>query len=60
MTKSIINKAKELIDSVGKEEAVKVFEKKIEELGEPKNFEEICKLSGCTEPLYFIFCGKEN
>ena len=51
---TIIDKAKELIDSVGKDEAIKFFEKQIEELGEPKNFGDICKLSGCETAIQFI------
>lgn len=54
MARSVINKAKELIESVGKEEAIKVFEKRIEELGQPKNFEEVCKLSGWETAIQFI------
>ena len=51
---SVITKAKELIETVGKEDAIKILEKKIEELGEPKNFEEICKLSGLETALNYV------
>lgn len=51
---SVITKAKELIETVGKEDAIKMLEKKIEELGEPKNFEEICKLSGLETALNYV------
>ena len=51
---SVITKAKELIERVGKEDAIKMLEKKIEELGEPKNFEEICKLSGLETALNYV------
>ena len=54
MAITVIDKAKELIESVGKEEAIKVFEKRIEELGHPKNFEEVCKLSGLETAIQFI------
>ncbi len=51
---NVITKAKELIETVGKEDAIKMLEKKIEELGEPKNFEEICKLSGLETALNYV------
>lgn len=51
---SVITKAKELIETVGKEDTIKMLEKKIEELGEPKNFEEICKLSGLETALNYV------
>ena len=51
---SVITKAKELIETFGKEDAIKMLEKKIEELGEPKNFEEICKLSGLETALNYV------
>jgi len=54
MAKTVIQYAKELIESVGREEAIKVFEKRIEELGKPKNFEEVCKLSGWETAIQFI------
>lgn len=54
MAKSVIKYAKELIDSVGKEEAIKVFEKRILELGKPKSFEETCKLSGWETAIQYI------
>ena len=54
MAKTVIEYAKELIGSVGVEEAIKVFEKRIEELGQPKNFKEVCKLSGWETAIQFI------
>jgi hypothetical protein len=51
---TIIEKARELIQTVGKEEAIKFFEKRIGELGEPQNFEEVCKLSGWETAIEFI------
>ncbi len=54
MAKTIIQYAKELVESVGKEEAIKVFEKRIEDMGEPKNFQDICILSGWETAIEFI------
>lgn len=51
---SVISRAQELIERVGKEEAIKVFEKEIQELGRPKNFEEICMLSGKETAIQYI------
>jgi hypothetical protein len=54
MAKTVIQYARELIESVGEEAAIKVFEKRIEELGHPKNFEEFSKLSGWETAIKFI------
>lgn len=51
---SVISRAENLIQTVGKEEAIKAFEKEIEELGEPKNFEELCILSGKQTAIQYI------
>lgn len=51
---SVIDRAKRLIELVGKEEAIKVFEKEIEDFGEPKNFQDICKLSGLETAIQYI------
>jgi len=52
--KSVIAYAKELIETVGKEEAIKVFENRIKDMGVPKNFEELCKLSGWETAIQYI------
>ena len=44
-SKTIIKLAAELVSKFGKEEAIKIFEKFINDNGKPKNFEEICKIS---------------
>lgn len=44
-SKTIIKLADELVSKFGKEEAIKIFEKFINDNGKPKNFEEICKIS---------------
>jgi len=54
MAKTVISLAKELIASIGKEEAIKVFEKKIVDLGEPKNFEDMCVISGYEIAIAYI------
>ena len=54
MPKTVITYAKELIESVGKEEAIKVFEKRIEDFGEPKDFDGICKVSGWEVAIQYI------
>ena len=51
---SIITRAKELINSFGKEETIIYFEKEIEKLGEPKSFEDMCKLSGFETAIKYI------
>lgn len=43
---TVIAKANELVETVGKEKAIEYFEEKLKALGKPKNFEEICKQSG--------------
>lgn len=54
MSKTVIKYAKELIDTIGEEEAIKVFEKRISDLGTPKNFEELCKVSGWEIAIEYI------
>ena len=54
MVQTIIGKAKELIESVGKDEAIKFFEDKISKLGKPKDFEELCIMSGWETAIDFI------
>jgi hypothetical protein len=54
MAKTVISYAKELVETVGKEEAIKVFETRIKDMGEPKNFEEICKLSAWETAIQYI------
>ena len=54
MSKTVITYTKELIETIGEEEAIKVFEKRIVELGQPKNFEELCKLSGWETAIQYI------
>lgn len=51
---TVIAYAKDLIETKGKEEALNIFKKRIEDLGKPKNFAEICKLSGWEIAIEFI------
>lgn len=53
MAKTVIKYAKELVETVGKEKAIEVFENRIKEKGEPKNFEDICKISGWEVAINF-------
>lgn len=43
---TVIDKAKELISTVGKEEAIEQLRSVIVAIGEPKSFEDACKISG--------------
>lgn len=51
---TVIGKAKELIASHGKEYAIKYFQDKIDAIGEPKNFQEVCNISGNKTAIEFI------
>ena len=52
--KTIFQHARELIESHGKEYAIAEYEKRIKELGEPKDFGEVCKLSGYETAIEYI------
>lgn len=54
MAKTVITKAKELIKEVGEEQAIKYFQDKIDLLGEPKNFEELCVQGGWEIAIEYI------
>lgn len=54
MPKTVIQYARELIETVGHEEAIKVFEQRIKDTGNPKSFEEVCKISGWETAIRFI------
>jgi len=43
---TVIGKAKELLEKEGKEKAIAFFEERIKKIGEPKNFQDICNISG--------------
>lgn len=52
--KSVIGKANELVEQHGKDHAIKYFQEKIDEMGEPKNFEQLCKISGWLTAISHI------
>ena len=54
MSQTVIGKAKELVETLGKEEAIKVFEKRIKDFGVPKNFEELCVVIGWETAIDWI------
>lgn len=54
MAKTVISVAKELIAEHGKEHALEVFRKRIEDLGEITDFEGMCKLSGLETAIDYI------
>lgn len=51
---TVIGKAKELIAQGGKEYAIKHFQDKLDEMGEPKDFGELCKQSGFLTAIKYI------
>jgi hypothetical protein len=54
MAKTVISHANELVAEHGKEYAIAEFQKLIDELGEPKDFGELCKLSGYETAIEHI------
>jgi hypothetical protein len=51
---TIIDKAKELIKSKGKDEAIKFFKDRIHSIGTPKSFQDVCDISGNETAIEFI------
>lgn len=54
MVKTVISKAKELLETEGKEIAINFFQVRIDEIGEPKNFQDICNISGSEVAIEWI------
>lgn len=54
MAKTVICKPKELMTEVGNEKAIEYFQKRIDEIGKPKNFQEVCNISGLETAIAFI------
>lgn len=52
--KNVIAIVKELVENVGEEESIKLFEKRIEELGEPKTFEDLYKVIAWETAISYI------
>lgn len=51
---TVIDKAKELIQEVGKDKAIEYFEERIKNLTPPKNFGESCKIAGAEIAIGYI------
>lgn len=51
---TVIEKAQELVATQGKEAAKKYFIDKITEMGEPKNFLDLCKIYGWSIAIKHI------
>jgi len=58
--KTVISKAKELVEEFGDDYAIKYFQDKIDNIGIPKDFEEICKLSGFETAINYIKGNIDN
>ena len=54
MAQTVIGKAKELMEEVGIEKAIAFFQKRIDDIGKPKNFQEVCNISGNETAIDFI------
>lgn len=54
MAKTVIQHAKELVAEKGKDEAIKYFKGKLDEMGIPTNFEDICKQSAWEIAIDYI------
>ena len=52
--KTIYSEALRLKEELGKEKAIEFFENKIKGYGEPKNFADICKISGYETAIEII------
>ena len=51
---TVIGKARELIEEVGHEKAIAFFQKKIDDLGTPKSFQDECNISGWETAIDYI------
>jgi hypothetical protein len=58
--KTIIDKAKELIESEGVDKAIDFFQKRIADIAEPKSFKELCAISAHEAAIDFIKNSNEN
>lgn len=57
---TVIGKARELIEEVGHEKAITFSQKKIDDLGTPKSFQDECNISGWETAIDYIkSCGKK-
>lgn len=51
---TVIGKAKELVRTQGKQKAIEFFENRIKEIGSPKNFDDMCNISGNKTAIKWI------
>tara|TARA_R110000772_G_scaffold3193_5_gene11559 strand:+ start:5352 stop:6185 length:834 start_codon:yes stop_codon:yes gene_type:complete len=51
---TIIGKAKELVEQHGEEYAIEFFENRINEIGDPKSFQDVCNISGNETAIQWI------
>lgn len=51
---TVIGKANELMEEHGKEHAIKYFQDKIDKMGEPTSFADVCQKSGWTVAIKHI------
>lgn len=52
--KTVITTANELIEKYGKDYAIRYFQDKIDDMGNPKDFSELCKQSGWETAIKYI------
>lgn len=57
---TIFKQAKELRESLGEEKAIEYYQKQLDELGEPKNFPEVCKQSALLTAIDVVMGKFEN
>ena len=60
MARTVIGKAKELIEEVGTERAIAFFQERIDSIGEAKNFDDISKISGYEVAIEYIKNTKDK
>ena len=51
---TVIDKAKELVVEHGKDYAIKFFEDRIKQIGQPTSFQDICNISGNETAIDWI------
>lgn len=54
MALTVIDKAKELLEKEGKGKAIAFFEERIKDIGNPKNFQEVCNIAGNKTAIKWI------
>jgi hypothetical protein len=51
---TVIDKAKELLNELGKENAINFFQKRIDEIGKPKDFQDLSNISGYETAIEYL------